>query len=221
MEGKILLKAEMISLLFFSLGADLLRNMLGVLEKQWIQSTHSGSLKLIFALGRTFIPRLLLIFGDLGNENSLIFSIFTVSSIEFTANFVFLSSYSWPGGCETLFATKARWWLMFNLLPTRTLKSDSVEESHFQVQVSAIPFVELHKIPAGPFLQPVEAALKGDTSIWFIGHSSHCCNSTAPLWQYGSQALPFWGDSFLALFLKWKEFSQSWSYSTCPSVSNI
>lgn len=171
--------------------------------------------------GKDLIPRLLLIFGDLGNENSLIFSIFTVSSIEFTANFIFLSSYSWPGGCETLFATKACWWLMFNLLPTRTLKSVSVEESHSQVQVLAIPFVELHKIPAGPFLQAVEAALKGDTSIWFIGHSSHCCNSTAPSWQHGSQALPFWGDCFLALFFKWKEFSQSWSHSTCPSVSNI
>lgn len=35
MEGEILLKAEMISLLFFSLGADFFKNMLGVSEKLW------------------------------------------------------------------------------------------------------------------------------------------------------------------------------------------
>ena len=36
----------------------------------------------------------------------------------------------------------------------------------------AFHFVELHKIPIGPFLQPLEVPLNGSTTIWYVNHPS-------------------------------------------------
>ena len=36
----------------------------------------------------------------------------------------------------------------------------------------ALPFAELSKVPACPFLQPVEVPLDGSTTLWCISHSS-------------------------------------------------
>ena len=39
----------------------------------------------------------------------------------------------------------------------------------------ARPFVELHEIPAGPFLQPVQDPLNSSTTAWCINHLSQFC----------------------------------------------
>jgi len=36
-------------------------------------------------------------------------------------------------------------------------------------------FVELHEIPVGPFLQPVEVPLDGSTTSWSMNSSSQFC----------------------------------------------
>ncbi|KAK4831783.1 hypothetical protein QYF61_019096, partial [Mycteria americana] len=43
-----------------------------------------------------------------------------------------------------------------------------------QVQDFALPLVELHEVPASPFLQPVQVPLDGSTTLWCISHSSQC-----------------------------------------------
>lgn len=40
-----------------------------------------------------------------------------------------------------------------------------------QMQSLALPFVELHKIPLCPFLQPVKVSLNGGMTIWCINQS--------------------------------------------------
>ena len=39
----------------------------------------------------------------------------------------------------------------------------------------ALPLVELHEVPASPFLQPVEVPLDGSTTLWPISQSSQFC----------------------------------------------
>ena len=87
------------------------------------------------------------------------------------------------------FATRAHFWLMFNRLSTRTLRSflqscfsDSQPPActgawgYFsQMQDIALAFVELQEIPVGPSLQPVKVPLNGSTPIWCIDHSSQFC----------------------------------------------
>ena len=71
---------------------------------------------------------------------------------------------------------------MFSLVSTRTprsffarLLSSQVASAHAvagdflpQVQDFALLLVELHKVPLGPFLQPVEVAQHGSTSVRYI-----------------------------------------------------
>ena len=72
------------------------------------------------------------------------------------------------------FAARAHCWLVFNLVSTRMPRSfckaafQLVGPQHvlvhgvilLQVQNSAFHFAELHKVPVGPFLQPVHVPLK-------------------------------------------------------------
>ncbi|KAF1440525.1 Zinc finger RNA-binding protein, partial [Pygoscelis papua] len=53
------------------------------------------------------------------------------------------------------------------------------------LQNFALPLVELHEIPIGPFLQPVEVPLDGSTTLWHISHSSQFVSS-ANLWRVHS-----------------------------------
>ena len=56
-QDKILLKAEIISILFFSLEAGFFRNALSVSEKVWTYSIYFSSLEPIFSLWRSIIPK--------------------------------------------------------------------------------------------------------------------------------------------------------------------
>lgn len=83
-------------------------------------------------------------------------------------------------------ATRARCWLMLNLVFSSTHKSFSIKLlSHWLissmswclhlfphwVQDLALLIVELREVPAVPFLQPTEVSLDGYTTLWHINHS--------------------------------------------------
>ncbi|KAK4809169.1 hypothetical protein QYF61_006427 [Mycteria americana] len=87
-------------------------------------------------------------------------------------------------------AARAHYWLMFNLVPTRILRSffarllsSWVAPSIYwggilpQVQVFALLLVELHEVPLSLFLQPVEVPLDGSTTLWCISHPSQFLSS--------------------------------------------
>jgi len=40
------------------------------------------------------------------------------------------------------------------------------------LQDFALSLVEFHKVPIGPFLQPVKVALEGRMTLWHVSHSS-------------------------------------------------
>ncbi|GAB0193852.1 mitochondrial enolase superfamily member 1 [Grus japonensis] len=44
-----------------------------------------------------------------------------------------------------------------------------------QVQDFAFVLVELHEVPVGSFLQPLEVALDGSMILWFINDTCQCC----------------------------------------------
>ncbi|KAK4818263.1 hypothetical protein QYF61_009968 [Mycteria americana] len=79
-------------------------------------------------------------------------------------------------------ATRAHCWLTVNLLSTRTPRSFSVKLLFSWVAPSiygcmdfTILLVELHEVPFGPFLQPVEVPPDGSMTLWLISHSFQFC----------------------------------------------
>lgn len=89
-----------------------------------------------------------------------------------------------------IFAMRAHCWLTFNLVSIRTPKG-LLCTAAFQLGSSqlvvvpgvvpsqgqdfALPLVELHEGPVGPFLQPVQVPLDISTTLWPISHSSQVC----------------------------------------------
>jgi len=63
-----------------------------------------------------------------------------------------------------------------------------------QVQVFALPLVELHEAPDSPFLWPVKVPLNGSTTLWHISQSSQFLifskpaeGTVCPIMQFGNE----------------------------------